>query len=122
MDGYRTTFRRYAVFDGRAGRSEFWCFTLINAAVSLGIVIVDSIPRRTWGALAIGLVGCCFYLIVALPWLGVTIRRLHDTDRSGWWFLLELVPFGIVFLVWMLAEPGDPGSNRYGPLPVAGVG
>jgi uncharacterized membrane protein YhaH (DUF805 family) len=79
--------RKYAVFWGRAARPEYWWFYLGITIVSIPVTILD----RAVGD--IGVVSIAYNLALLLPWLGVTVRRLHDTDRSGWWLLLFFLPF-----------------------------
>jgi uncharacterized membrane protein YhaH (DUF805 family) len=112
FEWYPTVLRRYAVFDGRAGRPEFWWFQLAN----LIVVIVVSIISSAVGASRV-LVDL-YQLAVLLPSLGVSIRRLHDTNRSGWWILIGLIPIvgWILFIVWA-ASAGTPGPNRFGDGP-----
>jgi uncharacterized membrane protein YhaH (DUF805 family) len=117
MHWYTDVIRRYADFDGRAGRPEFWWFQLINIAIYVLILIVVT------AAVGFGtaeLIASVYSLAVFLPGLGVDIRRLHDTDRSGWWVLLGLIPFagGLALLV-LFALAGTSGPNRYGPSPSA---
>jgi uncharacterized membrane protein YhaH (DUF805 family) len=102
---------KYFNFDGRARRSEFWQFALVNLVIGVVLGIIDCI-------IGMQILGSIFSLIVLLPGLGVTVRRLHDTERSGWWFLITLVPIvgGILLLVY-LAQDTKPGANRFGPSP-----
>ena len=104
---------KYAVFSGRAGRREYWLFLLLNVLVCLAGTIVDAVlyPR-------LHLAETAATLAFLIPNMAVTFRRLHDIDRSGWWFLLILVPVigWIVLLVWHL-KPSTPGPNRFGPHP-----
>ncbi len=126
MQWYFGVLKKYAVFRGRAGRKEFWCFELVNLLIFIGLVGVAIALARFQPSLeAPGpLVACSFawmavvlYPLVALvPGLAVAVRRLHDTDRSGWWLLLGLVPFaGAVVLTIFCAQSGQLGENRYGP-------
>jgi uncharacterized membrane protein YhaH (DUF805 family) len=101
---------KYAKFDGRAGRPEFWFFVLFFVIAAVVIAIID---------FAIGtypLLYILFFLAFLLPYLAVAVRRFHDQDRSGWFVLLGLIPFigGIILLVFMVL-PGTPGDNRFGP-------
>jgi uncharacterized membrane protein YhaH (DUF805 family) len=109
-------FDHYTKFDGRASRPAFWWWFLFGVLVAIGANIIDAIIG-TWGVVN-GLAA----LALLLPNLSVAIRRLHDTDHSGWWVLIGLIPLigFIVLLVFYLRE-GDPGENRYGPPPVAGA-
>ncbi len=117
---YARCFRRFADFEGRARRKEYWWFTFVNmlAVVALtvaGMVLVDdpesgaaSVPSWIYAAAAF------------LPGLAVSVRRLHDTGRSGGWVFLQLIPYlgALVLLVFMVMD-GDQGSNQYGPSPKA---
>jgi uncharacterized membrane protein YhaH (DUF805 family) len=108
---YLAVLKKYAVFKGRAPRKEYWTFTLINIAL---LVCLAGIEQLT------GVPGFSLILALALflPALGVTIRRFHDINRSGWWILISLVPIigSIVILIFALLE-STPGDNRFGPLP-----
>lgn len=122
----KSVFSKYATFTGRASRSEFWYFTLFNIITStllflLGIAIgaatggSDGVP----GGLIVGYILYIIYgLGVLIPSLAVTVRRLHDTNNSGWLILLGLIPCvgGIVLLVFMILQ-GTNGENKYGDIP-----
>ncbi|GGU94474.1 aminopeptidase [Streptomyces litmocidini] len=112
MNWYLDVLKKYAVFDGRARRTEHWMFFLFNAIAVIVVAAVD---------LAIGtfpLLYPIYFLAVLLPHVGVMIRRLHDTGRSGWWVLVCLVPVvGWIVLVVLLATEGEPRQNAYGPNP-----
>jgi len=112
---------RYSQFNGRASRSEFWWFQLFIVIVSIPLYVLSFYAGYTGSStlalLSTGL-SVALWLAVIVPLIAVTVRRLHDTDRSGWWCLLMLVPFvGLVVLVFLLL-PGMPGGNRFGaPVP-----
>jgi uncharacterized membrane protein YhaH (DUF805 family) len=112
MNWYLDVLKKYAVFSGRARRTEYWMFVLVNVVAGMILGIVDAI-LGTGGALA-GL----YALAVLVPGVAVAVRRLHDTGRSGWWLLVGLVPLvgAIVLLVFAL-EDSNPGPNGYGPNP-----
>ncbi len=101
-----TCFRKYADFTGRARPSEYWWFLLFNVIVTLVASFIHD----------------ALYLIVGLalllPAIAVGVRRLHDTNKSGWFLLISLIPLvgGIILIVFM-ATPGDPGTNQYGDAP-----
>jgi uncharacterized membrane protein YhaH (DUF805 family) len=106
---YTDVIKQYAVFDGRAGRPEYWWFFLINTIIS---VILDVVIPGTTGQV----LGAIYALAVLLPSIGVGIRRLHDTNRTGWWILVVLIPIvGWIWLIVLMAMAGDSGPNSYGP-------
>jgi uncharacterized membrane protein YhaH (DUF805 family) len=115
MHWYTDVIRKYAVFNGRAARPEFWWFVLINVIIAAVInVVFSAIGGHNSGRVVSDL----YSLAVFLPSLGVGIRRLHDTNRSGWWYLLVFIPIiGWIVLIVFLAMASDPGSNNYGPNP-----
>lgn len=107
-----TVFSKYAVFTGRASRPEFWWFALFNVIAS---VVLGGIDQAVFGREILSVV---YGLGVLLPGLGVAIRRLHDTDRSGWWLLVGLIPLiGWIVLVYWYASEGTRGENRFGTSP-----
>jgi uncharacterized membrane protein YhaH (DUF805 family) len=101
---------RYAKFDGRAGRAEYWWFWLANIIAYILLAILLQVAT-IFVVLLIG-----FWLAIIVPSIAVSIRRLHDTNKSGWFLLLAFVPLvgGIIVLVFMIL-PGDPGPNSFGP-------
>ena len=124
-------FKKYATFSGRARRLEYWCFVLINNFVCGIIMTIAGVcaanlsraghygQRDMEAFIAIGIIACVVYgLVMMLPTLAVTVRRLHDTGRSGWFMFINLIPIigPIVFLVTMLLD-SQPGTNAYGANP-----
>jgi uncharacterized membrane protein YhaH (DUF805 family) len=118
VNWYVQVLKKYADFSGRARRKEYWMFVLFNIIISLGLTIVDFMIGTYSLAHGIGLLGSIYALAILIPGIAVTVRRLHDTDRSGWWILIVLIPVvgPIVLLVFMLID-GTPGPNRFGPSP-----
>ena len=118
MNWYLNVLKQYAVFKGRARRKEYWFFILFNLIASVVLTVIDFMTGLLDAELGIGLLSGLYSLAVLIPSLAVTVRRLHDTDRSGWWLLLGLVPLlgAIVLLVFMLLD-GTPGDNRHGASP-----
>jgi len=111
--------KKYSQFSGRARRKEFWWFGLFTAAVSFVLAFFEGmigLAADTQVSILAGL----FSLAVLVPSIAVTVRRLHDTNRSGWWSLLGIVPLigSIVLLVFLVAD-STPGTNSYGPNPKA---
>lgn len=110
MNWYLAVLKKYAVFEGRAARTEYWMFVLFNLIVYIVLSLVGRI-LGLHGALA-GL----YSLAVLLPNIGVGIRRLHDTDHSGWWLLIAFVPVvGWLVLLYFMVLDSTPGDNQYGP-------
>ncbi|WP_421339979.1 DUF805 domain-containing protein [Aeromonas veronii] len=115
MNWYISVLKQYAVFSGRARRTEYWMFVLCNVIVMLLLGMVDKL---------IGgdneLISSIYSLAVLLPSLGVAARRLHDTDRSAWWLLLGLIPIiGTLVLIYFMVCNGQQGPNRFGDDPKA---
>jgi uncharacterized membrane protein YhaH (DUF805 family) len=111
----------YADFDGRARRKEYWMFTLINVGVVIGLSIVAGILGAIWEPLGwLGYLAYLAYMLAVLvPGIAVSIRRLHETGKTGWLLLLGLIPLlNLVLLYFMILE-GDHGPNEYGPDPKA---
>jgi len=121
-EAVRTVYSKYVTFDGRARRSEFWFFTLFVTLVNIGSTILT---------VAFGLIGLhglvkvldvlvvIFGLGTLLPNLAVSVRRLHDGNRSGWFVLLGLIPIvGMIILLVWYCKRGTVGPNRFGPDPL----
>jgi uncharacterized membrane protein YhaH (DUF805 family) len=103
---------RFAQFVGRAGRAEFWWFFLANLIVS---VILSLLSRASVIFMVLYII---YGLAVIIPSIAVSIRRLHDTGKSGWFLFLYLIPLvGFIILVVFFATAGNPGVNQYGPPP-----
>jgi len=101
----KTCLNKYADFNGRAARPEFWWFFLFQLVVYIVASLIHGLVY--WVAVA----------ALLLPGLAVGVRRLHDIGKSGWWVLLALVPIIGLVLLYFAAQPGQPGSNDYGPQP-----
>jgi uncharacterized membrane protein YhaH (DUF805 family) len=103
--------RQYAGFHGRARRSEYWWFTLFAGVLEFAAAIVDVVAHTP-------VIGLVVDLALLLPTLAVGVRRLHDTDRSGWWLLLGLIPLvGAIVLIVFFCQDSHFGPNRFGPSP-----
>lgn len=135
-------FKRYAEFSGRSRRMEYWMFALLNVIVvtvlmfiafgaggAAGMLEAEASGDATAGLAALfggmGLLILVWILAILIPSIAVTVRRLHDRDMSGWWYLGAviggMIPYlgllvSIAFLV-LMALPGTPGPNRFGPDP-----
>jgi uncharacterized membrane protein YhaH (DUF805 family) len=118
MNWYLEVLKKYAVFNGRARRKEYWLFFLFNIIISIVLVIIDGVVGTSAAPGAIGLLGGLYSLAVLIPAIAVAVRRLHDTSRSGLWFLLVLIPFiGAIVLIVLMAQDGTPGENQFGKNP-----
>jgi uncharacterized membrane protein YhaH (DUF805 family) len=117
----KAVLKNYANFSGRARRSEYWYFVLFNLLLIVPFYIV-AIVGLTSDNSALSVLGMIVYCIVGLgtliPGLAVAVRRLHDLNKSGWYYFVALIPFvgGIILLVWFCTE-GTQGSNNYGSDP-----
>ncbi|HEX5994996.1 MAG TPA: DUF805 domain-containing protein [Jiangellales bacterium] len=115
----RSVLTQYVGFKGRARRSEYWWFALFTVLVGIVAAILDSVLGTAFGSDgSTGVIGILLNLALLLPTLAVAVRRLHDTDRSGWWLLIALVPIvgAIVLLVFFVMD-STPGTNRFGANP-----
>jgi len=109
MEWYIGVLSQYTVYTGRARRKEYWMFVLISAIVTVILNVFDALFS------SFGLASLLYGLAVFLPATCVSIRRLHDTGRSGWWLLLCLIPvLGFLVLVFFLVLEGDSDENEYG--------
>ncbi|GGT79803.1 MULTISPECIES: DUF805 domain-containing protein [Streptomyces] len=111
MNWYLDVLKKYAVFGGRARRKEFWMFTLFSVIISIVLSVID-------GVLGMQLLSLIYSLAVLIPTLAVSVRRLHDTGRSGWWILIGLIPLvGAIILIVFYATEGNQSENAHGPNP-----
>ena len=119
IDYALTPLRKYADFSGRARRAEYWWFYLLMIVGYVVATILDSlVGLEVFGPY--GILTCIFGLAMIVPSLAAGVRRLHDTDRSGWWLLIGLIPLigAIVILVFLVSQ-GTQGDNRFGADPAA---
>lgn len=110
MEWYLQVLKNYTVYYGRARRKEYWMFVLINFIVTAILSAIQSVIGMEYPVLTL-----IYSLVVLLPSIAVGIRRLHDTERSGFWILIGLIPvIGSIILLVFLCQNGTSGSNRYG--------
>jgi uncharacterized membrane protein YhaH (DUF805 family) len=115
-EAVKSGFDHYVKFDGRASRPAYWWWFLFTILVAVAASIIDA-AIGSFGVIS-GIAG----LALLLPGLSVAIRRLHDTDHSGWWVLIGLIPIiGFIVLLVFYLRQSDLGENRYGPPPADGV-
>ncbi len=112
---------KYAVFDGRAQRQEFWYFMLFYLLIYIALSVVDQVTGTFNMQTGTGLFSGIYTLAMLVPSLAVGARRLHDTGRSGWWQLLSLIPvLGVLVLIFFFVQDSQPGDNQYGLNPKSG--
>jgi uncharacterized membrane protein YhaH (DUF805 family) len=140
MEYYIGPLKKYAVFTGRAGRKEYWVFALVSFIISFFLGVIDVVTGSYNEELGMGLLSGIYALAVLVPHLAVSVRRLHDTNRSGWWLgcmlgcmlVLALIPeeivsltiiglilfsgSGLVILIFSVRD-SQPGDNQYGENP-----
>jgi len=114
-------FKKYAEFCGRARRSEYWYFELFNVGVLLTLMVLDNFVIGVYNTSGseIGLLSGMYIIAIIVPSLAVTVRRLHDTDHTGWWVFINIIPIiGPLVLLYFTVQPGQPGTNRFGINPL----
>lgn len=121
MDWYLEVLRKYAQFDGRARRKEYWFYMLFNIIVSAVLGVVDFFIGAFDMESGVGLLSGLYSLAVLIPSLAVLVRRLHDTGRSAWWLLVGLLPvIGSLILLFFIVQDSKP-DNQYGKNPKLGA-
>ncbi len=122
MNYYIEVLKKYIAFSGRARRAEYWYFALFNSIISVLLIVIDQLIGTHGQNSTMGVLSGLYSLAVLLPSLGVLVRRLHDTGRSGWWWLIAFIPLiGAIILIVFTVSDSTPGDNKYGPNP-KGVG
>ena len=112
MKEFIEVLNKYAVFSGRSRRREFWMFNLISTLICFGIGLVEIAIDSP------GFMGLVYSLAILIPAISVSVRRLHDIGRSGWWIFINLVPLiGTIAYIVFLCSDSNPGTNTYGPSP-----
>lgn len=105
----------YADFEGRARRTEYWMFFLVNLIIAIVVSIIGRVIH-------LPVLGSLYGLAMLVPGIAVGVRRLHDTGRTGWWWLISLVPLiGTIWIIVLFVLPGDQAPNQYGADPKEGV-
>ena len=122
MEHFVGAYKKYADFTGRARRKEYWMFYLFYVLAFIALTIVDAVLGMYNADAGIGLLGGLFELASFVPSIAIAARRLHDTNRSGWWQLILLIPFiGPIVLLVFLVLRGDIGDNRFGNDPIGAL-
>ena len=119
MNWYLSVLRKYAVFNGRAQRAEYWYFVLFNMLATIILMVLDSMFGTLNAQTGYGLLSGLYALAVFIPSLAVSLRRLHDIGKSGWWLLIALIPLigAILLIVWFATDSKE--DNQYGKNPKA---
>ena len=118
MNWYLKVLKQYADFNGRARRTEYWMFALFNFIISFVLGFIDGFIGFLGPEIGIGVLGGLYSLLVLIPGLAVSVRRLHDVGKSGWMLLIVLIPLiGLIWLLVLMVSDSKPGENQYGPNP-----
>ena len=118
MNWYLHVLKNYATFSGRARRKEYWMFFLISALISIVLTLLDILLGTYSMEYEAGLFSGLYSLLILIPSIAVVVRRLHDSDRSGWWILISLIPLiGVIVLFVFICLDSQPGTNRFGANP-----
>lgn len=120
MSWYIQALKRFADFKGRSRRKEYWIFALFNVIISIATTLIDYAFGTDSFVYYIGLFSMLYGLFVFIPFLAVSVRRLHDTGKTGWMLLIAIIPIlGALWLLVLFATEGTRGTNMYGPDPKA---
>jgi uncharacterized membrane protein YhaH (DUF805 family) len=111
FDYYLKCFKEYATFSGRARRSEYWYFTLFHLIITFALIFLTAMIELPF-------LGMIYVFAALIPNIAVLVRRLHDTNRSGWYYFIALIPLvGSIILIVFLCEDSHPQTNKWGPNP-----
>ena len=107
---------KYALFKGRANRSEFWLFALVNAAISIVYqILVSVLAGSTAATLIVSIIFGVFALAILVPGLALSVRRMHDIGKGGGWIFITFVPIiGSIWFLVLCIKEGEPAANRFG--------
>jgi uncharacterized membrane protein YhaH (DUF805 family) len=119
-DAIKTGFQKYIGFSGRAARSEYWYWVLFLLLLQIVAWLID-MTLFGFNTTGVNPIGSILSLATLLPSVAVSVRRLHDIDRAGWWVLLSFIPvIGWIVVIYWACLRGTVGANRFGPDPLAG--
>lgn len=122
MNWYLQVLKKYADFNGRARRKEYWMFVLFNLIFAIAAMVIDSVIGLTVPSLPYGYIYLLYTLVTLVPSIAVAVRRLHDLGKSGWFLLIALIPIvGAIWLIVLFATEGVRGDNQYGSDPKNGI-
>ncbi len=119
MEWYIGALKKYAEFSGRSRRKEYWLFMLFNFVISIVLGLIDAATGTLDADTGWGVLSGIYGLAVLIPAIAVTVRRLHDIGRTGWWILVAFIPLigGLILLVFACLD--SKPDNEYGPNPKA---
>ena len=118
MSWYIVALKKFAVFQGRARRKEYWYFVLFNVIIGFVLAFIDGLIGTYDMVTRIGFLSVLYSLAVLVPGVAVSVRRLHDTGRSGWWILINFIPIiGVIVFLILTVRDSQPQENQYGPNP-----
>jgi len=118
MEWYLMALKKYAQFNGRSRRKEYWMFVLFQMIFAIVAMLLDNVLGLANETVGYGPIYGVFALAMFIPGLAVGVRRLHDVNKSGWMLLISLIPLiGAIWLIVLLATEGTKGPNQYGPDP-----
>ena len=104
---------KYADFNGRARRAEYWYYLLFNSLISTALGLVTGLIGLDW-------LTYIYSIALLVPGIAIGVRRLHDIGKSGWWYLIVFIPLiGVIWFIILMVKEGDNGNNAYGPDPKA---
>ncbi len=114
MQNYLASLKKWNHFSGRATRKEYWLYYILPAMVLISVLFLEQVQSVAWLANTV----IVFVLLLLVLSIAVFVRRLHDTNRSGWWYFISFIPIvgGIIQLIWICTD-GTVGPNKYGPDP-----
>jgi len=122
MKEFLTVFRRWRDFSGRSSRREYWMFTLVLMIIAFVLGILDGVMLGVMGytlneaETQLFTLGNAYSLVTLIPSISVSVRRLHDIDKSGWWLLLVFTGIGILLIIYWACLGSGEDENRYGSL------
>lgn len=116
MTWFFEMYRNYANFSGRASRPAYWWAFLFVNLTFFGLGLVDVFAGTELGKTGLGLFNGLFMLMSIIPMLALAVRRLHDTNLSGWWVLVNAIPLGFLVGLFLMVRPSSPAPNKYGAL------
>lgn len=118
MNWYLKVLKNYTNFSGSARRKEYWMFTLFNVIFAVAAMLLDNLLGIAIEGIGYGPIYGLYVLATIVPGIAVSVRRLHDVDKSGWMLLIGLIPLiGAIWLLVLFVTEGTPGDNQYGPNP-----